>query len=288
VKSEPIKDLRAAFHTEICQRLLTLNSTGIPSNADGGQDTSVAIAKHIASALGASRGKKLAPQTAGAVFEGAVTNFTKNVFSRLGHLRPADLDIKAISARKQLVIGGYEQYSHLIEVQKIAKEHPELAVFIGNDYTVASDVVVSRIPLPDRELEKGGLTLDNQFARHTPLREQNNQTPIMHATISCKWTIRSDRAQNSRFEALNLLRSRKGRVPHIVVVTGEPTPTRLASLALGTGDIDCVYHFALNELIDAVDALTSKNAGQNKKLLSNMVEGNRLRDISDLPFDLAL
>lgn len=67
-----------------------------------------------------------------------------------------------------------------------------------------------------------------------------------------KYTMRSDRAQNSRTEALNLIRNRKGHLPHIVVVTAEHMPNRLASLALGNGDIDCVYHFALYELIRAV------------------------------------
>ena len=37
-----------------------------------------------------------------------------------------------------------------------------------------------------------------------------------------------------------------------MVVTAEPTPTRIASLALGRGDIDWVYHFALTELRDAI------------------------------------
>ncbi len=37
----------------------------------------------------------------------------------------------------------------------------------------------------------------------------------------------SDRAQNTRSEALNLIRNRKGRLPHIVVVTEEPSPSRL-------------------------------------------------------------
>lgn len=97
--------------------------------------------------------------------------------------------------------------------------------------------------------------------------------------------MRSDRAQNSRFEALNLIRSRKGRVPHIVVVTGEPSPSRLGSLALGTGDLDCVYHFALPELQQAV-----KSLGQDEvtNLVNIMVAGNRLRDISDLPLDLSI
>jgi hypothetical protein len=84
---------------------------------------------------------------------------------------------------------------------------------------------------------------------------------------------------------LNLIRNRKGRVPHISVVTGEPLPSRLASLALGTGDIDCVYHFALPELIRAVTELGSDDSANLVKI---MVDGKRLKDISDLPLDLAV
>src|SRR5690606_21329864 len=101
-----------------------------------------------------------------------------------------------------------------------------------------------------------------------------------------KWTMRSDRAQNARSEALNLIRNRKGRVPHIAVLTGEPSPARIASLALGTGDVDCVYHFALPELIDAVNA--DAHGDTARELLDVMVEGKRLRDIADLPLDLAV
>jgi hypothetical protein len=97
--------------------------------------------------------------------------------------------------------------------------------------------------------------------------------------------MRSDRAQNARSEALNLIRNRKGRLPHIVVVTGEPTPSRLSALALGTGDIDCVYHFALPELVESVKELDQSDS---LELLQIMIEGNRLRDISDLPLDLAI
>jgi hypothetical protein len=37
-------------------------------------------------------------------------------------------------------------------------------------------------------------------------------------------------------------------------VTAEPLPSRIASLALGTGDVDCIYHAALYELVDAVES----------------------------------
>ena len=109
--------------------------------------------------------------------------------------------------------------------------------------------------------------------------------PILHASISAKWTIRSDRAQNSRTEALGLIRNRKGHLPHIVVVTAEPLPSRLASLALGTGDIDCVYHFALPELREAVEA---SKAEDSIEMLRILIEGKRVKDISDLPLDLAV
>jgi len=86
--------------------------------------------------------------------------------------------------------------------------------------------------------------------------------------------VRSDRSQNSRTEALNLIRNRKGSLPHVAAVTAEPLPTRLASLALGTGDLDCVYHFALDELQDAI--LTIENEDQ-MDMLRTLVDGRRLR-----------
>ena len=67
------------------------------------------------------------------------------------------------------------------------------------------------------------------------------------------------------------------------MITAEPTPGRIASLALGTGDIDCVYHFALYELRNA---LVIQGREEVLELLDTMVEGKRLRDISDLPLDL--
>lgn len=62
-------------------------------------------------------------------------------------------------------------------------------------------------------------------------------------------------------------------------------PSRIASLALGTGDIDCVYHFALYEMVKAVEAT---GAEDSIEMLRMLVDGNRLKDISDLPIDLAV
>ena len=104
------------------------------------------------------------------------------------------------------------------------------------------------------------------FARQTA--ENRCFTPAYLPSTPCGVTG----AHNSRTEALNLIRNRKGHLPHIVVVTAEPMPNRLASLALGTGDIDCVYHFALYELIRAVKEVGSEDAAET---LETLVQGKR-------------
>ena len=67
----------------------------------------------------------------------------------------------------------------------------------------------------------------------------------------------------------------------------EATAHRIAGRRLlgWSGDIDCVYHFALPELIQTIDSLKEESAADMLKIL---VEGKRLKDISDLPLDLAV
>lgn len=77
----------------------------------------------------------------------------------------------------------------------------------------------------------------------------------------------------------------KGKTPHIVSVTAEPMSTRIASLTMGKGDIDCVYHMALAELAASVE---ESGIEDQADMLQTLVKGKRLRDISDLPFDLAI
>lgn len=165
------------------------------------------------------------------------------------------------------------------------KADAQLAAVLGNGYMVAPDVIIYRDLCTDDELNVPEEIIDDASAKAAALRKSNGGKPILHASVSAKWTMRSDRAQNSRTEALNLIRNRKGSLPHIVVVTGEPAPSRLASLAMGTGDIDCVYHFALYELMEAVREAGADDAGI---LLKTLTDGKRLKDISDLPLDLCI
>lgn len=189
------------------------------------------------------------------------------------------------SHRRRLSLSDFEQYEHLAYLSALTAENAQLTAALGNDYLVAPDVVIYRNLYEDEEINAEQYIVDNHISRMADIRKSNGGKPLLHASVSAKYTMRSDRAQNSRTEALNLIRNRKGHLPHIVVVTAEPMPNRLASLALGTGDIDCVYHFALYELIRAVKEVGSEDAVET---LETLVQGKRLKDISDLPLDLAV
>ena len=279
-------DVRKAFHAALLRETLTINSKGIASNADGSNRASVAIATAIAELLKAeTRGERIAGQPSGNQFEGICAGFVRSTFPLLVHLRPGNWDVRQVSGRNRLEIARYEQYSHLVALDKAARNDSELAAALGSDYTITPDIIVSRETEADASINKGATLVDDTVALAASLRQANGGKHLLHASISCKWTIRSDRAQNARSEALNLIRNRKGPLPHIMVVTAEPTPSRLASIALGTGDIDCVYHFALYELQASLKALGMDAAAD---LLAVMVNGRRLKDISDLPLDLAI
>ena len=279
-------EARKAFHAELLKTTLTINNNGVVSNADSSNTTSKAIAKGIADLLKAETvGERIAGQTSGDQFEGLCAGFVQQTFLKLTHLRPGTWDVHQVSGRNRLEIARYEQYAHLVALDRAAKLDPELAAALGSDYTITPDIGVVRDTEDDSAINAPALLVDDSVTTLASLRKKNGGLPLLHASISCKWTIRSDRAQNARSEALNLIRNRKGRLPHVVVVTAEPTPSRLASIALGTGDIDCVYHFALYELQATVKALGMVDA---LDMLAVMVNGDRLKDISDLPLDLAI
>ncbi len=121
--------------------------------------------------------------------------------------------------RRGQMVASFAQYEHLYEVDRLVSANPELRVTVGEDYLIRPDVTVGLHDL--LVLGKG---------------------PFLHAAISCKWTIRSDRVQNIRHEFNQMIRHRRGRLPHLVTVTAEPLPSRLVSIARGTGEVDAVYH----------------------------------------------
>lgn len=286
-KQAHIAEERCNFHKALLKSLLCCNERGIPSNADKSQASSVAYAKSIFRQIGGmyNHSSESCAQTKGDEFEKEVCQFIQSTFTKLGHLRPGKWEIIQIKGRNKNIIGNYAQYGHLYDLANLINQNPQMAAYLGNDYTVAPDVVVVRNLESDESLNNPLTIVDKESSLFADIRDGEGKLPLLHASISCKWTLRSDRAQNARAEALNLIRNRKGRQPHIIVVTGEPTPSRLASLALGTGDIDCVYHIALYELQKAVQESGNDEA---LSMLNTMIDGKRLKDISDLPLDLAI
>lgn len=269
---------RRKFYDRLVANQCLVTDNGVPSVADGSSAQSCAIAARLFSNLGiTSSGRRLSGQRAGAQFEAACTEFLANTFLRLTDYRPGNWQI----ARK-LPITRFEQYGHLLTLSDLAKDNMDLAAAMVSDYLVEPDIVIARFPIADQELDT---IVDDTVGLRTPLRAANGGKPILHASVSCKWTIRSDRSQNTRSEALSLVRNRKGPLPHIVAITAEPLPQRIASVALGTGDMDCVYHIALPELEQSA---MSVGSAASQKSLATMISGKLLRDIADLPLDLAI
>jgi len=282
-----LEEMRKKFHKKVCTTLIYTKRDDIPSMADVASEGSKNISRSLVKALGFPiRKGKTEGQTAGKGFEDLTRDFLEEVFDYLQHIRPGKW---RFSVHEE--ISAFTQYKHLAELTRILKTGVEknartdLKSVLG-DYLVTPDIVILRQPLSDKEVNhKTGLVSPDGVPHLTPLRKINSKNEILHASISCKWTIRSDRAQNARTEALNLIRNRKGNTPHITVVTAEPLPSRIASIALGTGDIDCVYHFALHELQKSVMEVGNET---EQEQLEMMVNGSRLRDIADLPFDVAI
>lgn len=281
-----IASQRQQYHKSLIDSgVLTIDSKGIPSNADKSSRISIEISRHIANTLLVESHEKSMGQTSGAKFEQINLEFLSNTFPHLQNLRPGKWIVEKLGNRNAVKTSSFAQYEHLSYLGNIIKNDCKLATALGNDYMVAPDIVIYRLPESDDQINQNFHVVDDSCGFQTIIREKYSSLPILHASISAKWTMRSDRAQNSRTEALGLIRNRKGHLPHIVVITGEPLPSRLASLALGTGDIDCLYHFALYELVEAVKCLGAEDA---LEMLNILIEGKRLKDISDLPLDLSV
>ncbi len=277
---------RRAFHSRLLETILKVNDQDVPSNSDKDSKTSVALGKGMLEAIGQEvHGERLKGQISGSKFEEICASYINSTFSNLNSCRPGKWIVSKGVPGKGSNISVFDQYEHLAQLNQIAKDNSELSAALGSDYLIKPDVIICREPEEDEFFNQNGKFVDDSIAGLTPLRKKNSSLLILHASISCKWTLRSDRAQNARSEGLNLVRNRKGKLPHIAVITGEPMPSRIASLALGTGDIDCVYHVALPELLEAANR---HGKDDSIEMLRIMVDGKRLRDISDLPLDLVV
>ena len=156
---------------------------------------------------------------------------------------------------------SFSQYRHLQLWEAAIANDPEACekIYAAGDYAVKTDVMVG-VDDPGSPGEQ-----------------------LLHAAVSSKLTLRSDRAQNVRTEFNVLVRNRRGRTPHLVVVTAEPHPGRLISLTRGTGEIDTTYHLlfepisqAIGELVRRQDlhAATKKSLRRQADTWTEMVKGS--------------
>jgi hypothetical protein len=299
-------ELRRDFHQQLYTKIIRVSTpkkkmVEYPNFADADSTNSIQIAWEVMKHLGyqpESLGRDSVD--AGALFQKVTLHFLELAFGQLSHLRPGNWTY-SVSAN----ISEFDQYAHLERLLTLVKRAKaeggeigtELELVLGRDYIVKPDIVVGRHPVTDAEINRDQeiIGTSDSVAQHTPLRVVNHPKKpklILHASVSCKWTVRSDRAQNSRTEALNLIRNRKGSTPHIVAVTMEPMPTRIQSLAFGVGDLDCIYHAALPELEAALKTKPAEGAkdtlADQREALQSLIASRRLRDISDLPLDLAV
>lgn len=287
---------RRLFHRSLIDdRVLVLNpSSGAPSNADKDSASSMRYARAVVDGIGGVPVADRAPgKGVGRNFERAVAAYLGSMFPALDAIRPGDWIVRRLGDGEEWAgfedaSEIFEQYEHLSSMREAIASNRDLRALMGHHAEVLlPDVVVARKPVDDAALNRTTRLVDpmGPLASLSSLRAAIQPKPLIHAVVSCKWTLRSDRAEQVKAEARNLIRTRRGRVPHLALVTGEPMPSRIAAVALGTGDVDCVYHCALHELLDGIDPATDPAGAE---LLHTMVQGRRLRDISDLPLDLAV
>ena len=166
-------EARREFHASILDSILTKNQSGVPSNADKGSGPSIAIATAILDQIGVAKtAKKLPGQTAGSNFEEICASFTRVCFGKIGHLRPGEFIVE-----KGGGISKFDQYSHLDELEAIAKENRAIATAIGSDYLIKPDIVIGRTPETDDFINQQGQLVDDSVAGLTCLRAQNQNKP---------------------------------------------------------------------------------------------------------------
>ena len=223
-----------------------------PNISDKTSKTSRAISEHILASLGVPSSQIFPKRhNAGKRLEEAVAGHLASELARLEDGRAWLVDSRCSD------VATFAQYQHLLDVRTALRRDAALRNAFSGEYEFEPDVTVA---------------LDGQ-------------PPSLHAHVSCKWTLRSDRAQSVRQEASLLIGQRRGRAPHIVVVTAEPLPSRIASIAQGTGDIDAVYHIAFAELRAAAAASGYSN---QEETLEELIAQHRLLDYKDLAPTLAV
>jgi len=285
-----IAALRQEYHWQVRDKLIEVlpsenRELTYPNFADESSSASRKIAWGILCRLDAvNASQPRSRQIYGSRFEMITATFVEESLQQLQHARPGYW-----SYVTRLSSPHSDQSDH-IEHSEQPVDSPNafpLELESDDEYVLTPDIIVGRRPILGEESISDGMMVaeGDQFTRPTPPSATRYAYQHLHASISCRWKIHRNPSHRSYILASNRVRNGIGRFPHISVVTAEPLPTRIAAIALGTGDVDCVYHFALHEMRSAIEEIDNED---QLDMLNIMIEGKRLRDVSDLPFDLAL
>src|SRR5690348_15101442 len=184
---------------ESIRRNLPSAIEGAVSVADVDNASSIRIAWEWASRLPGPFAGSQPPQDSGKLFQFAVRDFLQAGFQFGADLRPGEWQWKT-----EYPASHFDQYAHLNDIRSALELNKELRTIFSEQYLVVPDIVVCRAPVP---AETVGRNPGVQVANLSPLLDDAQLTkshPLLHASVSCKITLRSDRAQNTRTEALNL------------------------------------------------------------------------------------
>jgi hypothetical protein len=182
---------RKNFHDDLIEKYtLSLSPDGVASNADSSQKTSVSIGLSIAKDLSAGTiPKKLTGQRVGKQFEEAVEGFLSDTFPLFQSLRPGDWSIENVGgSRAEYQISRYEPYTHLADLANAIENDRNLASVLGNSYEISPDILILRKPESDENVNRDSDLVDSESGRYAVIRMANQDRPIVHAIVSCKWT----------------------------------------------------------------------------------------------------
>lgn len=283
--------MTAPFAVSLCG----YRTSGQPSTSDSGQPSSVEWGHALFQELKIPASK---PELAniGAAVEDAVTS----------HLQPVRPDLTV--ARSQPAV-NFDQYRHLGVSSAFSKSYKgDLSAL-----EQSIELITELPPSKERTAALRALKRAAALAKADDLLVQDLIKMLPEESllkldiaitapstgerlligISSKWSLRTDRAQDCVAQGAKLVNLRRGHMPHYAVLTMEPRPSMLRLLAYGSGSLDCVYHLALDELLQASAALAAKKNNADwepRMLLERMVLQGRVRpygalvnEISRLP-----
>ncbi|WP_346777476.1 NgoMIV family type II restriction endonuclease [Rhodococcus sp. HNM0563] len=273
--------MTAPFAAELCGYRPT---NGNPSTSDNNDKGSIELGHALFEALGVPKG------TPGVEDIGSAME--QKVADHLSKVRP---DLVVAQSRSAI---EFEQYKHLNVFKTFTKNYKGPA---GELDKILAELPESPELKPVRtRLLKAKTASERDHELVTQLQEMMPEESFLKidvalappepadrllVALSSKWSLRTDRAQDCVSQGSKLVSLRRGHMPHYAVVTMEPRPAMLKYLAYGSGAVDCVYHLALPELLEATDAIDRKRGPKGwspRKVLLRMVAQRRVRPYEDL------